>query len=114
MSASFFLFSFIHISRSQRFSVNAVMRTNSPCPPQPTLAETKEKFLTSGGWWGFFFLGWGSVEGRGLDGGGVGMAVAIIQGHKQRVIVFGGAQAVTAGMVSWLVNGEQACGVGLE
>lgn len=54
------------------------------------------------------------MEGRGLDGGGVGMAVAIIQGHKQRVIVFGGAQAVTAGMVSWLVNGEQACGVGLE
>lgn len=30
-----------------------------------------------------------------------GLAVAIIRGNKQGVIVFSGAQAVIAGMVSW-------------
>lgn len=36
------------------------------------------------------------------------IAVAAIRGNKQGVIVFSRAQAVTADMVSWCVNGAQA------
>lgn len=45
-------------------------------------------------------------------GGGVGLAVAIIRGNKQGVTIFSGAQAVTAGMVSWCLNGQQHYRVG--
>lgn len=41
-----------------------------------------------------------------------GLAVAIIRGNKQGVIVFSGAQTVTAGMVSWCADGALCCRVG--
>lgn len=43
--------------------------------------------------------------GEGVGWGGSWLAVAISRGNKQGVTIFSGAQAVTAGMVSWCLNG---------
>lgn len=70
--------------------------------------RTKEKFLTSAAWW--WFCGGCEREKKGLDReGDAGLAVAIIRGNKQGVIV---SAELKLSQQEWPVgvgNGKPAC-----